>query len=113
MNPLIYKIIHLAGVMGLFSALGTALAASCNASKKFAGIMHGISLLLIFVSGFGLIHKLGYGFAGWVIAKIVLFVFLGASLALVKRKVLSPSILYIIILIVGITTAYLGVMKPF
>ncbi len=111
---LIYKFIHLVGVMALFSALGTAIAASCDNAKKFAGILHGISLILILISGFGMMARLGYGYVqGWVITKIVLWLFLGASLALVKRKVMKPSALLGIVLLVGALSAYMGVMKPF
>ena len=114
MNPLIYKIIHLAGVMGLFSALGAIIAGTCFSCKKSARILHGISLLLILISGFGMIAKLGYGYTqGWIICKIVIWLILGAMLALSKKANIPPPILMAILLLSGLISAWLGVMKPF
>lgn len=114
MNPLIYKIIHLAGIMGLFAALGSAIAGTCSSCKKSAGILHGVALLLILISGFGMIAKLGYGYAeGWVIAKIVIWLILGGVMVLAKKHTLKPPALMGIVLLCGILSAWLGIMKPF
>jgi len=114
MDPQIYKIIHLAGVIGLCSALGAAIAGTCAACKKSANILHGISLLLIFVSGFGMMAKLGYGYTqGWFIAKTVIWLVLGALLALANKHKMKPPVLMMILLISATCSAYLGIMKPF
>ncbi len=113
MDPLIYKIIHLAGVMALFTAMGSMISTTCDHAKKFSGILHGISLILILVSGFGMIAKYSYGFPGWIIAKAVIWLALGGFLVVAKRKLISPAASIGVILVAGALAAYLGVMKPF
>jgi hypothetical protein len=113
MDPLIYKVLHLAGVVGLFTALGSLIATDENGSSKLGSILHGISLILILVSGFGMVAKFGYGFPGWVIAKLVIWFGLGAMLAVAKRKALPQGATFAVVLILGILAAWLGIYKPF
>ena len=60
-----YKILHLTGLVLLFSGLVSlltlkAIGAEVNgAAKKFSFIAHGIGLFLILLSGFGLLARLG------------------------------------------------------
>ncbi len=113
MNPLIYKFIHLAGVMGLFTVIGTLVAAHKQGWAKSASMLHGISLLLIIVSGFGMVAKYHYGFPGWIIAKLIIWVLLAATLPLAKRKIVPPATLLMAALVLGTAAAYLGIFKPF
>ncbi len=100
--------------MGLFSALGSAIAGTCSSCKKSATILHGISLLLILVSGFGMMAKLGYEYLqGWVLIKILVWLLLGGLLALANKHTLKPPALMGILLLAGAISALLGVMKPF
>lgn len=110
MNPLILKILHLAGVMGLFTALGATLLA--NSGKKSASMLHGISLLLILLVGFAILKHPPMGQAWWMI-KLGLWLFLGAAPVLAKRKVLPTFVVLILSIAAGIFAAWLGVMKPF
>ena len=51
----------------------------CRA-RKLAGMTHGIALLLILFTGFGMIAKLGLGFPLWVWVKlVVIWLVIGAS----------------------------------
>ncbi len=111
MDPVTYKILHLAGVIGLFLSLG-ALAAA-KGSLKPAAIGMGVSLLVILVAGFGMVAKLKFGMAPWVIAKIVIWVALGASISVFKRNLLPRPVAVTLVLLLGITAAYLGVRKAF
>jgi len=113
MDPLLYKVIHLAGIMGLFSAMGAVIAGMCTSCKKMGMILHGVSLLLILISGFGMIAKFGYGMGGWVYAKIVIFIILGALPAFAKKEKFPKPVAMGILLFCGIAAAYLGVKKPF
>lgn len=110
MNPLIYKVIHLLGVMGVFTALGAVI--SSQKTKGYAAL-HGISLALIFVSGFGMIAKLYQNnyTAPWVIVKIVVLIMMGAVLAMAKRRVFPPIASVLLILMLGAIAAWFGVMK--
>ncbi|MDA0765233.1 MAG: hypothetical protein O3A87_02250 [Verrucomicrobia bacterium] len=111
MDPFLYKVIHLVGVMSLFAALGAVAASEANGGKKLGTILHGVALLLILVSGFGLIAKLQYGFAWWVIAKIVIFLAMGGMLAVAKRRLLPCGSVIGIIIGLGTLAAVLGVYK--
>lgn len=110
MNPLIYKVIHLLGVMGVFTALGAVI--SSQKTKGYAAL-HGIALGLILVSGFGLLAKLYQNnfAAPWIIVKFVVFIMMGGVLALAKRRVLPPVGSVLLILVLGAIAAWFGVMK--
>lgn len=115
MNPLIYKFIHLAGLMGLFTVIGTLVAARKENWASSTSVLHGISLLLVLLGGFGMVAKMyENNFAqGWLIAKIVIWILFGALLPLAKRKILPNTTLITLALILGVIAAYLGIFKPF
>ena len=115
MNPLLYKVIHLAGVIGLFTSFGAILASagSCEKCRKGATMMHGISLLLLLVAGFGLLTKLYQNqFHAWVIAKLVIWVLLGVAPVLAKRKLLPNGAILAGVLLLGVAAACLGILRP-
>ena len=59
-----YKLLHLIGVIILFSGIGAVLATANGTTKnKLASIANGVGLLVIFVAGFGLMARLNTGFA--------------------------------------------------
>ena len=78
----IYKILHLTGlfllITGLASTLVLSWAGSINQKnlKKFSFITHGIGLLFILVSGFGLLARLGLAQANmptWIYGKLTIW----------------------------------------
>ena len=106
----IYNLIHLAGVMGLFTALGSLITIDKDGSRKLGSILHGVSLFLILLGGFGMLARLGFGVGEWwIIIKLVIWLFMGASLVLAKKKVIPAGAMYGIILLAGITAAFLGI----
>jgi hypothetical protein len=116
-----YKVIHLLGLMLLFFGFGGLLVAAYAKVelKKHARIMafacHGLGLLFIFVSGFGMAAKLGFMAAlpTWVLAKIGIWLVLGISISLVKRKGYIGWPVAALILGLGTTAAFIAVNKPF
>jgi hypothetical protein len=110
MNPLILKVVHLAGVIGLFTSLGATLLA--GSGKKGASILHGISLVLILLAGFAILKKPPMDQSWWMI-KSGLWLFIGLAPALAKRKVLPASVVLALCIAAGIAAAYLGIHKPF
>ena len=64
MGPGIYKSIHFVGLVILFVGIGSLISADPKktASFRLPAMIHGIELLLILVSGFGLQAKLKLGF---------------------------------------------------
>lgn len=112
MDLFTYKFIHLAGVIGLFTSLGAIMIA--GSGRKGGAMLHGISLLLILVAGFGALAKYKMPMDQyWWMVKIALWLFLGAAPALAKRSALPTSALLMLSLGAGIAAAYLGVFKPF
>jgi hypothetical protein len=110
MDPGIYKIIHFVGLIVLFLGIGSLITADPKkpAAFRLPAMIHGIGLLLILVSGFGLQAKLKLGFPVWMISKLVILLALGGSIALIKRKILPPVAVYVLAIILGGIAAYLG-----
>jgi hypothetical protein len=105
-----YKIIHLIGISVLGLGVGGMMAGGAN-RKPFA-ICQGVGLLVMLVSGFGLLAKLKLGYPPFAIVKTVLWLVIG-MLPLLFRKLKLPIGLSIVIslTLVGIM-AWLGVVKP-
>ncbi len=78
------------------------------ASFRFPAIAHGIGFLLILVSGVGMWHKLGLKIGSWMIIKMVILFALGASLPLIKNRVLPSGVIWLLVIILGSLAAYLG-----
>ncbi|MEK2644522.1 hypothetical protein [Bdellovibrio sp. BCCA] len=116
-----YKVLHLLGLMLLFFGFGGLLIAAYAKVelKKPARIMgfvtHGIGLLLILVSGFGMAARLGLvsGLPAWVQAKIGIWVLLGIGISLVKRKGYIGWPVAVLLWGLGTSAAFIAVNKPF
>lgn len=110
MTPEFYKVLHLIGLICLFTGIGGFLTyGSDNAPRaKMAAILHGIGWLLLLVSGFGMLAKLSLGFPVWIILKFAILLALGALPAFAKRGKGSPRNAIIVALALGFVAAYLG-----
>ncbi len=115
MSPEFYKILHLIGLICLFAGIGGFLTyGNAQAPRiKMVAILHGVGLLLLLVSGFGMQAKYGHGFPFWIILKIILFLGLGALLGLAKSGKLTPRNAVIIGLALGFLAAYAGLFGKF
>ena len=113
-----YKIFHIIGIIMLFLAIGgaiirAALAAENEKLEKFIKINHGIAGLIILVTGFGQLAKLGMEFPGWVIIKIVIWIILGGIIIPIKKAPDKKYLLWFASLLLGALAAYMGLYKPF
>lgn len=116
-----YKILHIFGLLLAFTGLIGVFMAKWNTpelknSVRFLGaISHGIGLLFLFVSGFGLAAKLGYfgSLPGWVYTKIALWLVVGLLMYFAKRKPNLGWGLYSVILATGFIAILLAVTKPY
>lgn len=116
-----YKILHLSSLA--FSLV--TLAAMCfyvaqggqhidNPKKKLLSIVHGIGLIVVLVSGFGLLARLGiHDWPVWVVLKLVIWLLLGAYPVLVKKCSQWGTALLFSLAAVFSLAAYLAVLKPF
>jgi hypothetical protein len=111
MSPAFYHITHLLGIMFLFVGFGGL--TSANGNRRKGMIMHGIGLLILLVSGFGLLAKMQLSYtAHWVIGLYVIWVLLGALPVLGKRGILNPCVMIAVALILGAAAAWLGFLRP-
>ena len=113
MNPFLFKTLHLAGALGVFTALGAIILGFSENHRKTAFILHGVSLLLLLLVGLHMLFSMDLvKTGGWWHAKIVLWLVLGAAPAFAKRKVMGAPALLGICLAAGVA-ADLGLAKPF
>jgi hypothetical protein len=108
MNPQIVLLLHISGVIFLFLALGAMLAKP----SKGAGMASGIALLVVFITGFARMGMMKYGLNLWLIIKIVLWLLLGASIAILKRGLLPKPAAGALVVILGTAAAWSALFKP-
>jgi hypothetical protein len=113
-----YKILHIIGVLMVFASIGaTVVKASLKDSsatfKREISITHGVGLLLALVAGFGILAKLGLAFKGWVVVKMLIWLFFGGATAMAARKPDLAKPLWFASIGIGILAAYLAIYKPF
>jgi len=120
MSYLAYKLLHLLGVVLLFAALGALVVRQLGATPpspkdrggRLAGITHGVALLVILVSGFGALAKLGLGLPGWAWWKLAVWLALGASLVAIRRLPSAAPWLWWLLPFLGGVAAWLALYKP-
>jgi len=117
-----YKVIHLLGIFTLFTALGGVLLSALygGGARNYSGrswlmMFHGIAVLVIFVSGFGLIAKsqVGTPWPGWLWVKLLIWLVLATVTIGISRLPNLARFFWFFILGCGGLAAYLAVTKPF
>lgn len=117
----VYKIMHIIGLVAVWSALGGATlhamnggTRASNPSRGLVAATHGTGLFLMLLGGFGMLAKLGQSPAqGWVIAKVVLWLVVGGLLAVPLRKPELAKPLWFVMPLVAGLGAWIALMKPF
>jgi hypothetical protein len=121
-----YKVIHLFGVVFLFTAVGgsvflrfggarRALEEAGADVRKVTGIVHGVTLLLIIISGFGIVARLGLmqdGMPAWLWLKLGIWLVLGAALPMARKMPRAAGILWWLLPLLGTVAAWLAIYKP-
>jgi len=110
MDYTLLRTLHVAGALALFASLGAVMLG--NSKGKAASILHGVSLLFIAIIGFAMLKKPPMHQYYWMV-KVGIWLFIGLAPALVKKKVLPPSVVFILCLAAAGTAAWLGIRKPF
>jgi hypothetical protein len=118
---LVYKNLHLLGVLMIFVALGGLILQQIQATtreqvwRKSVAITHGIGMVLALVGGFGMLERLriSWPWPGWVLGKIIIWLVLGVLVALVGRAPALAKWLWWITIALGAIAAYLALNKPF
>ncbi len=115
----VYKIIHILGITLVVLSLGGICmhvmnggTKASNAFRKGAVITHGIGLVLVLVAGVGMLHKMHLNMgAMWVVGKLVIWLLLGAFVAVAYRKPNLASKLWFGVPILVTLAAVLAVFK--
>lgn len=117
----VYKIIHVLGIMILFLSIGALFYTAFNKiqldkkQKRPWLIMHGVSLFLILLGGFGLLARIGIsgGFPTWVWLKIIIWGIFGGLIMLIIKLPQISKVLYLLTVILGFFAIYIANYKPF
>ncbi|MGZ3723746.1 MAG: hypothetical protein ACXVA9_12475 [Bdellovibrionales bacterium] len=115
-----YKVLHLCGILMLFSGLaalwgvyssGTAPAKN---RRLALAMIHGFGMLFVLVGGFGMAAKLGMmsNLPVWIYLKLSIWLLLGGSMVLAKRKSQWGPGLLLFWVALGTSAAYLALYKP-
>jgi len=117
----VYKLIHVIGILMLFVALGGLTHYVIGGGNKQdnpwraqAAMTHGIGLFLILLGGFGMLArlKIGWPWPSWIYGKVLIWMVLGALVAVIYRKPALAKSLWFGVLVFGIIAASLGIMHP-
>jgi hypothetical protein len=112
MSPLFYYILHVASVVTLTGYTFYAFAAAPETRKRVMMIT-GIASLLTAIGGFGLLAKLGYGFPGWIIVKIVCWFGLSALAGFGYRRRGAAGALGVVAVAFALIAIVMVYLKPF
>jgi len=113
----VYKVFHLTGLFMVILGLGgLMLARLAGASlekpiRRRAAITHGVGLLIVLIGGFGMLGGMS-PMPLWVIGKLLVWLFLGAEMALILRKSEWVGKLWWLTILAAGFAAYLVVYKP-
>ncbi|MEM7204104.1 MAG: hypothetical protein AAF628_27835 [Planctomycetota bacterium] len=113
-----YKLIHLIGLVALLLGLGGILLGRHDEEGKAAKSampLHGLGLLLLLVAGFGMLARLEihWPWPGWTIAKVAIWLVLGALPILVRRGIVPAAIGWPLVIVLASGAAWAAIAKPF
>jgi hypothetical protein len=109
----IYKVLHLLGLSLVVLSLGGIIlhainggSKQSNSFRKGAMITHGVGLLFLLVAGFGMLARMGiHSFPGWVMGKVVIWLILGAFVALAYKQHLARKLWFAVPVLVAIAAS--------
>jgi hypothetical protein len=118
-----YKVIHLLGMFMLFTVLGGIALHSLNGGtrqsntgRRLIGAMHGISLFIILLGGFGMLARLGLVrgmLPGWILAKLAIWIALPFLGLMAYRKPQFAKLLLVVMPMLGGLAGWIALYKPF
>ena len=122
MSYAFYKTLHLISIVILFSTYGAMIFARLlqregeEKPRAWGMLMalHGVSLATLFVTGFGLIVKLGLSgnWPTWLWVKVGLWLVIGGVVAIIKRAKGGLLGVFFAVIALASATVYVAVHKP-
>lgn len=115
MDLITWKTLHVIGALALFLGFGALLAMGENRThiNRLVSSLHGAGLLILFLTGFAILGVAKYGFKGWVITKIVLWVVMALLFVFTKKDKIPAKITVFVSLLLGAVITWLCMAKPF
>lgn len=119
---LVYKTLHVVSYGILILALGSSLQAATLAVQKkenpwqrSSTILHGVALLLLLISGFGMLARLGISWPlpTWVYGKLLLWAFFGYAIGFHKKGPGGAVVGRYLCITAIILATILALYKPF
>ena len=112
MSPLAWLLVHVFGVVLLFTALGAllGLAPDDARGRKLASALHGLALLVTLVAGGALLGR-PTGDA-WIVIKAAAWLVLGAAPVVVRRAPQLRPVLLVLLPLVGLLATWAALYKP-
>jgi hypothetical protein len=109
----IYKVLHLFGLVTLFASLGALAVIPADKRKPYV-MLHGIAAVVMLVAGFGLLARLQLmqSMGAWVYGKIAIWLLLGGTPVILRRKPALALPLLIASIALGSIAAFLAIYKP-
>jgi len=107
-----YHILHVSSIVVLLAYSFYAFAAPVETRRRVLTIT-GIAALLVLVTGFGLLHKLGLGMPGWAIVKLVCWLGLSAVAGIAYRRRRQADLFMVLSLVLAIAAISMAYLKPF
>ncbi len=113
-----YKLLHVVGLLLLFLGVGGLLLGAGSGgdrAPRSSAILHAAGLLVMLVAGFGMMARLGvqWPWPGWLIAKLGVWLTIGALPVLVRREILPRGLAWPVAGALGALAAWLAINKPF
>lgn len=121
----LFRILHLLGIFLLFAALGgvtlrRVLQGPAGPDKpkdgaaKLAGATHGLALVILLITGFTLLVKLGLGLPAWAWAKLLIWLVMGGIVVAIRKSTAAGAVwLWWLLPALGLVAAWLALVKPF
>lgn len=121
MSLAFYNVLHVAGLILVFFAVGAFLhhqataPGTQNPRKRVLMIQHGVGLLFVLVSGFGQFARLGITFPWptWAWIKIGIWLLFAVVTRLAGEGGKNANLWWSLSILAAIVAAWLGIMKPF
>jgi hypothetical protein len=105
--------LHIAGGFLLFAAVGALCLAGDDArGRKLGAIGHGIGLLLVLLTGLGIVARSDLGFPLWVWLKVGIWLVMSVSLVVIRKAPGLRVPLFFLLPLLGGLAAWLAIARP-
>lgn len=120
----VYKLIHVLAILFVFSAIAGVAVHTITGGRRednpffrVLAIVHGLAIVFILVSGFGMLARIGVAHnaltLGWIWVKLGVWAVLGALLTLPYRRSAWARPIFFVTPLLGVLAASMAILKPF